>query len=174
MNSLRLFATLGVFGAAISAQAFTISLISVGTFGPGVNYTSAENVVFQLTPAPLNTLSVAGTVVSPGPTQTLSALATYTGGSDSLTISYVTSPVIATPGNASYSGNWTYLSGTGAYAGLTGGGTMTVQFNSNLGNLSTHSITGDLDTVVPEPASMAALGLGAVALLRRRRSKSSR
>lgn len=167
---MRLIVSVGVVGAAISAQAFTFSLISVGTFVPGANFTTAENVVFQISPGVLNTLAVTGNVVNPGPVQTLASTATYTGGADSLTISYVTSPVVFTPGNASYSGMWTYLGGTGAYAGLAGGGTMTVQFNSNLGNLSTHSVTGDLDSAVPEPASMAVLGLGAVALLRRRKA----
>lgn len=162
---MRLWASLGLVGAAFSAQAFTLTLISVGTYVPG--YSTAENVVFQITPASLTALASTGTVINPGPTQSLNGTAVYTGGPDSLTLSYSTTPVVFTGSTASYSGSWNYVTGTGAYAGLTGSGTMTVQFTTT--GLATHTVSGDIESAVPEPASMAVLGLGAAALLRRRR-----
>lgn len=154
-------------GAAVPSFAFTIDIISVGGYSnPGLTYTTSENVIFQNTPGVLSTLAVSGTINSPGPTQFLNATATYVGSGGSLVVNYSTSPVQFSGGSASYDGTWTYVSGTGAYAGLSGTGAINFLVSSS--GFANHSLSGSLEAV-PEPASIAALGLGAVALLRRRK-----
>lgn len=167
MVSIRVFATLAVGALAISAQAFMIDIISVGGFTNGVGvYATTENVIFQNTPGTLSTLAVAGNINSPGPSQFLNATATYVGSGGSLVVNYSTSPMQTSGNSASYDGIWTYVSGTGAYAGLSGTGA--VNFLVSASGFANHSLSGELQAV-PEPATMAVLGLGAAALLRRRK-----
>lgn len=168
MTRLRLLACGMVLGAALSAHAFSIDLVGAGTFVPGINYTSTESIVFQISPVALTSLSVTGTVINPGVNQTLDGLGFYSNGfGDSLTIHYLTQPPSTQGSTASYSGVWTYTGGTGAYANLTGGGTMSVIFDGNT-LFSNHSMAGELNPV-PEPATLSVVGLGLAALLRRRR-----
>jgi hypothetical protein len=155
-----------------ASQAFTLDLVSVGTFVPGIAYTATETVVFESAPGSLASLFVSGTVNSPGPTQFLSGTATWVGGPDSLTVSFLSAPVQSGSGfTASYAGTWVYTGGTGLYAGLVGGGSWAVVFDSGNSNYSNHSFSGDL-AAVPEPASMLALA-GGLGLLARRRRKSA-
>lgn len=70
-----------------------------------------------------------------------------------------------------YTGVWTYdPSSTGNYANLTGGGTFSFGIDNQNGNIfdSNTGLVGNL-AATPEPASLAALSIGAIALLRRRK-----
>ncbi len=165
------FKTLAVVAFAVcvaSSQAFSIDLVSVGNFVPGINYTANENVVYENAPGALSFLTVNGLINNPGNTQFLTGTAFWTGGPDSLTVNFASTPVSFNGSTAAYSGTWSYVAGTGLYANLTGAGSWSVVFNGAANNYSNHSFSGDL-TAVPEPASMAVLGMGALGLLRRRR-----
>lgn len=167
MLSNRGLVSLALVAAAIPSYALTIDIVSIGSYGAiPPAYTTTETVIFQNTPAVLTTLAVAGTINNPGPNQFLVGTATYAGVGGTLVVSYTTSPVQASGGSASFDGTWTYVAGTGAYAGLMGTGA--VNFLTSTSGFANHSLSGELEAV-PEPASMAALGLGVVALLRRRK-----
>lgn len=170
MRSLLALSFLACVGAA---QAFVIDLVSVGNFVPGVNYTANENVIYENAPGNLATLAVNGLVNNPGATQFLTGTAVWSGGPDSLTVAFASAPVQSGSGfTASYAGTWTYTSGTGQYAGLTGGGSWAVVFNSASNLYSNHSFSGELNAV-PEPASMTLFAIaGGAAVLRRIRRRA--
>ena len=72
----------------------------------------------------------------------------------------------------SFGGVVNFTSGTAGYLGYTGGGTFTTNVTNLYGNtdLSVFSVNADVASV-PEPTTMAVLGLGAVAMFRRRRAR---
>ena len=165
----RTILTCAFVAACAASQAFQINIVSVGTFIPGINYSAAENIVFQNTPANLTSLAVSGVVINPGPAQFLTGSAAYTGAGQSLNINFISTPVsTGSGGTAAYAGTWNYVSGTGVYANLVGSGSWTVVFNANTNNYSNHSFSGEL-TAVPEPSTMAVLGVAGLGLITRRR-----
>ncbi|RYG24125.1 PEP-CTERM sorting domain-containing protein [bacterium] len=101
-----------------------------------------------------------------------SQFGSVTGGNGGFIFSYTLGSSSTAGGSKSWSGTWTLVSGDGNYAGYTGTGTFSATIlYLNVPDLSgpqSFGLAGELQAV-PEPASMAALGLGAVALLKRRR-----
>jgi hypothetical protein len=151
---------------AVISQATIFNVVSVGTFTLTTNgYTTSENVVFQNTPSALSTMSFSALYNGPGIDGTI----TYSGGGGNITLA-ITSPGPFNGGGSgsSIAGSWTYTSGTGAYSGYSAGaGTWGATYDS-VGNYASTTLSGNL-TPVPEPATMAVLGIGALALIRRRR-----
>jgi len=163
--------------AALSAANPFVS-VSTGTFVNGATqYTTAENVLsgtFAPLPAPTTMNFLGIYLANPNNGITSGSTATFTSGSDQLVLSVLGGPFSFSGITSSISGTWSFLSGTGGYAGIAGGtGTWSASYISlgAAGNFSTTSFVGDL-TVVPEPASMAALvmGLGMIAARRRRKN----
>jgi hypothetical protein len=76
---------------------------------------------------------------------------------------------VSLSGATSYDGTWDYVAGAGTYANLGGGsGTMSLT-TLDIGGGDYLTTTGCAGSLVPEPASYAVLGVGALGLLRRRR-----
>ena len=164
----KLAAVALVSSSVALSQAVVFSVVSVGQYtNTSGGYTTAENVVAQTTPSALNTLAFTGTYVGSGANGTLA----YTGSGGTVTLTFTAPGPFQVAGNtSSLNGTWTYTSGTGAYAGYVGGsGTFAAVYNST-GTYASTTVTGDLEPV-PEPATMAVLGLGVVALGRRLRRR---
>jgi hypothetical protein len=164
--------------AALSAANPFVS-VSTGSFVNGVTqYTTAESILsgtFAPLPAP-TTMNFLG-IYLPNPANgiTTGSTATFTSGSDQLVLSVLGGPFTFSGPTSSISGSWSFLSGTGAYAGIAGGtGTWSasyIVFPGSSNNFATTSFVGDL-VPVPEPASMAALVMGLGMLAARRRRKN--
>lgn len=159
--------------AALSAasNAIPVNLVSAGSYvvdPVDANLLTQTETVYvsQVGALPTLTSLVVASDFNPSPSvQT----ATYTGASGALTLSFAyANTVVGDFGVSTDSGTWSYVSGTGSYTGLSGMGSYAISYNADANNFSTTQVVGNLQTV-PEPASMAALGLGAAALLRRRK-----
>ncbi len=169
---LRLPVLLAALAAALSAHAVNLTLVSAGFYdetNPLIGITT-ESVVFQSHPG----LAALGTYVETDDFLAGTYLATYTSAdlASSLTISLdaagaVFAGDVNDPNLYTAATDWTYVGGTGSYANLSGDGTFT-QIIDYGDHSSTTSIKGGLQAV-PEPSAYAALGLGGLALLRRRR-----
>lgn len=156
-----------MFGLAIVAQATTITVGSAGGIDSinGNLVTIGETVWYQNSPG----LSSFTKVKNHYDATFGSGTSTYMNDDDSqeLNILYLFEGTSTTYPFESAAGSWIYTSGKGDYANLTGAGTVT--FNLNASDFSTIStLKGKLEAV-PEPASMAILGVGVVGLIRRRK-----
>ncbi|RYG23416.1 PEP-CTERM sorting domain-containing protein [bacterium] len=165
---LRISLLTAAIGAALSAQAVSIGLTSAGTTLDN-GFTNDESVLLQVGGfgplATLHTDLVANANTLGG---IWSGTGTYTGAGGTLDFEFdLAAGTVNT--TVSYSGAWTMTGGTGTYAGKTGQGTLTINFVTPTTTSDVFTtFSGDLEAV-PEPASMAVLGLGTAALLRRRR-----
>ncbi len=166
MRKLLIISALGV--VAVSAQADVFNLVGVGTYTLGSGgYTTTENIVAQMTPFTLDTLNFAGTYSGNGAVGTM----VFTGTGGSVTLSFTSGDFqYDSSGNASgLAGAWTFVSGTGSYSSYTtGSGTFGATYNAASNNYSSTTLSGNIQAV-PEPATLAVLGLGALALRRRKR-----
>jgi hypothetical protein len=170
MNTTRIFRASLValaFTAAIAANAQAIQIVSIGSAAPsGLTLLFNENVAYNS----WGTGSL--TSLSYGVTG-LSGSGVYTNGVGNtldfdLTYSALSFQKVGQ--SESFDGTWVYTGGTGAYAAKTGGGTLALNaFVTSPVTASTiTSFSGTL-AAVPEPASYAVLGIGALGLLVRRR-----
>ena len=164
---LRASLLAAALGAALSAQAVTIFTVSSGTYTlAGTTQTQNETVSLKTGGyGPLASL------VLNYDTFTMSGTGTYTGTGGTFNFDYsLPTPPVTVGQGTSLTGVWStgaFNTSTGTYANTTGVGTFSVTLNTTTKESGT-VFTGNLEAV-PEPASMAALGLGAAALLRRRR-----
>lgn len=163
-SRLALVAALSLTVAAANAYQFTI--LSAGTQDySDLTGVANENVIGSFgTPSSFNTLTLDFATLT----------GEYAGPDGNLDFTFTWSP--SSPGypfndGEYYNGVWTYSNtSTGDYANMTGGGTFAFGINNQSGNTfdSTTTTVGNL-AATPEPASMAALAIGAVALIRRRK-----
>lgn len=172
----RLFVLAALAATAVAARADGIILDSFGTWsGDGSAWTQIETVLYP----PSNTGSfpaltlLTADVTGDGHGNGISAVATYTNGSgDSLILDWTVTDNQYNGNAFSMDGTWTYAGGTGGYDPshiASGLGTFAVsETNTGSGGVSGTVLIGDLYPT-PEPATMAALGMGVLALARRRR-----
>lgn len=160
MNKLIL--TLGALGAAVASQAVSLNYTGSATTTTPLAAAYTGTTIYAA-PFDFTNASVAGNTITL--TGALSGSLVLTLASTTLDTSNATLINLATTATAS-----------GTYGGVTYSGPangLAITSNTLLGTTnspnSTLSIVGNVDPV-PEPASFAALGVGAVALLRRRRA----
>jgi len=166
----RLFVVASMAVAAVAAHAFTIDIVSAGKDTTGFTVDFHELVLLQVTSVPLPLFTnVDYSIVNNMPPQPGSG-SFSNGTGDSLLFNQMLDSVSFSPTSVSGSGTWVYTGGTGAYAGLAGLGTFAFTINTTT-NASYSTFSGLLDAV-PEPGSMALLGLGVAAVAGRRLRKS--
>lgn len=168
-STLKFAALAATLGSAVAAHALVISVASVGGYNVvGTTATFTESVVYQSTnPASgqFTTLTAVYDLVNKTGT------ATYMNADDSqeLVYDFTISGVAINNPFESAAGTWSYVSGKGDYANFaTGLGTNTININTT-DTSSLWTTKGEL-VPVPEPASIAVIGVGLLGLLRRRRS----
>lgn len=162
MKTARSFAVAAALGAALSAHAAFIDLASSGYNLYGATQGDFETVTSQT--GGLGALTDL-TYVSYGGAFTGS----YTGPSGRLDVSFTT---VGSSTGRVY-GSWQAAGGTGAYEGAFGGGVwqtayVPVGLGTHVANTTT-TFSGAI-RAVPEPATVCTTGLGAAALLRRRKT----
>ena len=145
---LRASFSAAVLGAALAAQAFAVSLVSSGTFSEaGGIVTQNENVLISHLGSYPTLSSVVVTVdTNPSP---ITTTAVYTSASGTLTfgLTYENTSV-GDFGINTDSGTWDVLSGTLAYAGISGHGSYSINYNSDDNNFVQTTLVG---TRCPSP-----------------------
>ncbi|RYG23396.1 PEP-CTERM sorting domain-containing protein [bacterium] len=165
--------------SALSVSAAPIELKSEGTFEPnGLGATITESVTSQTGGyGPLSSLVMnidISDILLGVLSGTANGTGTYTGGGGTLTFELVFSSYQTSgqnPGDTDTAGgSWTATGGTGTYFNATGSGEFTTLFTHTGGatERTATTLSGEIQAV-PEPATMAALGLGAAAMMRRRK-----
>ncbi len=165
--------------AAFSAQAVTLdlNLQSHGSYsqaGPLVSV--SENVSLQdlVDDSTFNTVTMpllshlnysfnAGSGIGSG---------SYSNGVDSLSFNFMFSPVpsLNVPsGSVSGNANWVLTGATGAFSNYTiGSGTLSATYSPKIRRTALTSFSGQIQSV-PEPTSLAAIGIGIAGIMRRRK-----
>ena len=178
---IKSLAVVALVGAAVASQADSFSVEESGTY---VNVTpltvsSTFSTVMQLVPTSLPENVTGGAFLltesaapNPGGVSATGSLTVYgTTPADSLTFNFVGTVYSGATDSLSASATLVSASGTGAYSMYTSGiGNLAFQLISVTGTtgLSVGTISGNVQAV-PEPVSMAVLGLGVAGLLVRRR-----
>lgn len=164
-----------IAATAANAATFVFDFSSVGSFTRAAGTYSVSDTVLPGAGADFSTLPMAAVSYS-----YLDAAATTGGGMITLanasTIDFSFSGSIIPNGNSSNALNGlvvNFTNGTGSLANIAGTGSIsnTIRWDAqSLGNMGTSRTTfyAELDAV-PEPASMAAIAVGLVALARKRR-----
>ena len=168
---LRLSLVAAAVGAALSAHAVSLQLASSGAFkvDPMGRESGSETVGNQVGGyGPLSSLSLTFSASDPLP---VSGSATYSGAGGTLAIRFAFSTFTSVGGfYGAYFGTWTATGGTGNYSQATGGGTLSrLEDGSDPDSYQSTTVLDGEIQAVPEPASLLALGLPALALLRRRK-----
>lgn len=170
MKLTRLF-TIAAFGAmAVYANAFNIAVQSQGTVAYAELAEFTETATFMWTSVPMPTLTDVDYFVTNIAPPTSGQAVIFNSLGDEIDLGITLQWITTSGSTTSGAGNWTYIGGTGAYAGLAGDGTFAFSVDEpSLTSFS--SFVGTLESV-PEPASIAILGMGAAALIGRRFKKS--
>ena len=163
MRVSRLLHLSALIGVAASAHAFTLDLFSHGHYltAPGIA-SATDTVLFQDSSIPTPSLTSLNYSFSTGGPYVGTGM--YTNGVDSLLFSISFSSGLTPSPTTLVDGTWSYTGGTGAFAGLSGSGVISSIFKTS-GTSTLTTFSGDLEPL-PEPASLAAIGIGAMGLLR--------
>ena len=165
-NTTRIVLTLGVLAAAVASQAVTFNFIgnTASNFTPTT--TSFVSTALLANTGIYNAITQGNVTLNGATSQVVFYVGTSTSNTGSLTISFDGTTDVSGTGGFSSAG--TYVSSTGVLAS-TGGTGLQVTNNPNFNSNSTSFTVSGNVTPVPEPSAFAALGLGGLALLRRRR-----
>lgn len=147
---LRISTALGILAIAAASQALTLNYVGQGVLGSGLTATTGAPDDFNFTSSTTSLDTV-----------------TLTNATGSLVI---TAPGL-TSASALYSSLASAVTGTLGYAGYTGVLTTVGVTQLQLNGL-TVAVQGTINKPVPEPASMAALAIGGLGLVRLRRRKA--
>jgi len=165
------FVSAALAAVACAQATINIYLASVGTateFAPPTINTVEAVVSERGGAGPLSAL----TYTLDG--NTLKGSGAYTDpGGDVLDFSFVLNPAsgVIKDDSLSIDGDWSYTGGTLGYANKVGGGTIALNFLTN-GSPIAESGTLFSGQLAPEPAPFAAIGVGVIGLLARRRRKA--
>lgn len=163
---------MAVMAVALAAHAVAVNIVSVGSFTEDPSnsdlLTQDENVLFSSLadlPVPGSTLHIDG-MLNP-----YVFTATYSSANGNLVLDFsYENTVVGGIGVSTDSGTWSYKSGTGAFQNFSGSGSYSINYNGLSNNYASTSIVGNVEAV-PEPASITALSVGALALLGRRKNR---
>jgi len=181
MKKITTLATISV-ALALAGSAMAQSTLSFGAYGPYTLNGSALNAP-NLTVVAFQTAGTLGlsTLTSGGFAATLTGGTidqgfTGSGGFIDATNTNDFGFTLDTTGGSNnggtiaVNGDWSYVSGTGTYANLTGNGTFAATFNPALGNYTITTFAGTLNQqAVPLPSAVIPFAIFAIALLAKRR-----
>jgi hypothetical protein len=176
----RIFVFSLLAGAIATSNASLIINLSNGTFSTGGGVIQSNETVSLTNIAGLATGDAMSFFESEG-VSTFGQV-TFTHGTDNLVFdTELTAFAPGGPTNVSLAGVWEYDAGlsTGIFANLAGSGTYSQSLlvtkswdrSEDVSGLVGTQFVGELNAV-PEPASLAVLGIGVAAIVRRRRNRS--